>query len=77
MSAPICALLRSIGQGCAAAERRAAERQEEEGGLPTGLLLGCGLGAAVLAGLALAVATYFACRRRAAPTVGRGLPLLR
>jgi hypothetical protein len=82
MSAPICALLRSIGQECGG-RHEAAEAQEEGGGLPAGLLLGCGLGAAVVAGLALSAAAYFACRRKAAPAVGwprlddsRGLPLV-
>jgi hypothetical protein len=82
MSAPICALLRSIGQECGG-RPEAAAAQEEEGSLPAWLLLGCGLGAAVVAGLALSAAAYFACRRKATPAVGwprlddsRGLPLV-
>jgi anti-sigma-K factor RskA len=83
MSAPICALLRSIGQECGGPPEAAAVAQEEGGSLPSWLLLGCGLGAAVVAGLAISAAAYFACRRKATPAVGwprlndsRGLPLL-
>jgi hypothetical protein len=83
MSAPICALLRSIGQECGGPPDAAAVAREEGGSLPSWLLLGCGLGAAVVAGLAITAAAYFACRRRATPPVGwprlndsRGLPLL-